>query len=168
MKQQIAAILVLTTLTACAQPGQNRYDWQDVGKDVTVEFGRVISERQVDITGKNTGVGAGAGMAGGALAGSMIGHGDGTIGGMIAGIVIAGVAGAVAEQAIADHKGIEYTITEHGGKTVTIVQNFAQGDPEIKVGQRVMVQTSGVYHRVLPADNMPTKVKRPKAITVQD
>ena len=43
-----------------------------------------------------------------------------------------------------------------------------QDDTPIQVGARVMVQTAGAYRRVLPAQNLPTKIKRPKKIQVQD
>lgn len=161
-------IVLLLMLSACAHAGQNRYNWQDVGQAAVVEFGTVISLRPVEITGQNTGVGAVAGAGGGAIAGSMIGSGNGSLAGMLAGAVVAGVAGHMAEQAIADHQGIEYVITLESGKTVTIVQNYVEGDPSIKAGQRVMIQTSGIYQRVLPADNLPTEIKRPKKIKVKD
>ena len=31
-------------------------------------------------------------------------------------------------------------------------------------GDRVMVQASGLYQRVLPASNLPTEIDRPKGI----
>lgn len=166
--KRLIALLLLASLTACAHPGQNRYGYQDVGQASVVEFGTVVSERPVEITGQNTGLGATAGAASGALGGAYIGRGGGSLGAMLAGAVIAGVAGHMAEQAIADHKGIEYIVTLESDKTVTIVQNYVEGEPSIKVGQRVMVQTSGMYQRVLPADNLPTKIKRPKKIKVED
>ena len=168
MKKITSACLVLALLSGCTHPGQNRYDYQDVGQASTVQFGTVVSEHSVEITGQNTGVGATAGALGGALGGSYIGSGGGSLAGMLAGAVIAGVAGHMAEQAISDHSGIEYVITTEKGETVTLVQNYVQGDPSIKVGQRVMVQTSGSYQRVLPADNLPTSIKRPKKIRVTD
>ncbi len=162
------AALLLASLSACHQPGQNRYGYQDVGQTSVVQFGTVVSLRMVGITGQNTGIGAMAGAAGGALGGSYIGSGGGSIGGALAGALIAGVAGHMAEQAISDRTGIEYVITLRSGDTVTVVQNYVEGDPSIKAGQRVMVQTSGMYQRVLPADHLPEKVKRPKKIEVVD
>jgi outer membrane lipoprotein SlyB len=168
MKTIASTCLMLALLSGCTHPGQNRYGYQDVGQATTVIFGTVISERPIEITGQNTGVGATAGVLGGALGGSYIGHGGGSLAGMLAGAVIAGVAGHMAEQAISDHSGIEYVITTEKGQALTIVQNYVQGDPSIRRGQRVMVQTSGQYQRVLPADDLPTSIKRPKRIQVQD
>jgi len=168
MKKTIACLLSVSLLTACTHPSQNRYGYQDVGQATVVEFGTVVSEHVVDITGQNTGLGAGIGAAGGAIGGAAIGRGAGSLGAMLAGAVIAGVAGAATEQALADRTGIEYVITMEEGETITLVQNYSQGDPSIKVGQRVMVQTSGMYQRVLPADGLPEKIKRPKSIKVTD
>jgi outer membrane lipoprotein SlyB len=162
------AALSLFTLTGCQHPGQNTYGYQDVGQNAVVKFGTVIREREVDITGKNTGTGAGVGAVGGAVAGSFVGRGGGSLAGLLAGAVIGGVTGAVAEQAMADHKGIEYVITEEDGQTVTIVQNANKDEQPLKKGQRVMVQTSGTYQRVLPADDLPETIKRPKRIAVTD
>jgi outer membrane lipoprotein SlyB len=168
MKSITTACLALALLTGCTQPGQNRYGYQDVGHGAVVKFGTVITSREVDITGQNTGVGATAGALGGALGGSYIGNGGGSLAGMLAGALVAGVAGHMAEQAISDHKGIEYVVTEEDGQTVTVVQNKIDGESVLKKGQRVMVQTGLGYERVLPADDLPTKIKRPKKIAVED
>jgi outer membrane lipoprotein SlyB len=168
MKTIISTCLALALLTGCTQPGQSRYGYQDVGQSTTVVFGTVISEREVDITGQNTGVGATAGALGGALGGSYIGNGGGSLAGMLAGAVIAGVAGHMAEQAVSDHRGIEYVITIEKGETITIVQNLNSDEQPITPGHRCMVQNSGMYQRVLPADNLPTSIKRPTRIKVTD
>lgn len=168
IKSTAASLLLVTVLTACNSPGVNRYSYQDVGQAAIVQFGTVVSLRPVQITGKNSGIGAGIGAAGGAVGGSAFGSGSGQLGAILAGAVIAGVAGAAVEQAAVDRTGIEYVITLEKGETITMVQNFVEGDPAIKVGQRVMVQMSGVYQRVLPADTLPEKIKRPKKIKVED
>jgi outer membrane lipoprotein SlyB len=168
MKKIITLVTAACLLSACQQPGMNRYGYQDVGHAAVVEFGTVIASRAVEITGQNSGVGATAGALGGGIAGSTIGHGAGSLGAMLAGALIAGVAGNMAEQAISDHYGVEYTITTKHGQTVTIVQNVVEGEPHIHVGDRVMIQQSGMYMRVLPASDMPTKIKRPKDIRVVD
>src|SRR4051812_40909855 len=124
-----ASLLALTLLTACQHPGQGRYGYQDVGQASVVEFGKVISLRMVDITGQNTGLGATAGAMGGAIGGSYIGSGGGSLAGMLAGALIAGAAGYGLEQAASDRTGIEYVITLEHGKTITMVQNFVEGDP---------------------------------------
>ena len=44
----------------------------------------------------------------------------------------------------------------------------AKDDQPIHVGQHVIVQTRGRYERVLPADDLPDSVQRPKAMRVED
>jgi len=154
MKKIITAVTASCfLLTACVHPSQKNYGESDVGHNAVILYGKVISEREVDITGQNSGVGAGAGVVGGGLAGSMIGHGNGSLGGLLVGAVVGGVAGAAAEQAIKDRKGIEYIIKFYAsGQTQSIVQNIAKTDEPIAKGQCVMVQMSGTYQRVLPAE----------------
>lgn len=168
MKKTLAACLALTLLTGCQHPGQNRYGYQDVGKATHVAFGTVVSFRPVAITGKNTGTGALAGAAGGALGGSYIGNGGGSIGGMIAGALVAGIAGHMAEQALQNYDGVEFVVTLENGETMTIVQTAEPESAAIKEGDRVMVQTSGEYQRVLPAKHLPERVKKAKRIKVEE
>lgn len=169
MKKLITAFTSLALLASCAPPpSQNNYNENEVGRSAIVSFGTVITERQVNITGNSSGVGAVGGAGAGALAGSAIGHGNGSLVGLLAGAVIGGVAGAAAEQAMKDRKGIEYTITDEHGLTRTVTQNIAKDDKPIEIGHRVMVQDYGTYQRVLPADDLPTKIKRPKKIKVED
>lgn len=167
MNKTIASCLILTTLTACQHPGQNRYGYQDVGKTTSVKFGTVVSRRDVAIEGKNTGVGATAGAVGGALGGSYIGNGGGSLGGLIAGALIAGVAGHMAEQALQNYDGVEFTVALDDGEIITVVQAAEKELASIKDGDPVMVQQSGEYQRVLPAKDMPAKVKKAKRPKVE-
>jgi outer membrane lipoprotein SlyB len=148
-----ACLLSASLLTACAKPpSQGQYGFQDVGQNAIIMFGRVVSEREVGITGQNTGGGAAAGAIAGGLGGSAIGQGNGSLVGLLAGAVIGGIAGHMTEQALADRQGIEYIITyAKTGMTSSVVQNIAKTDEPIAVGECVMVQFSGTYQRVLPA-----------------
>lgn len=168
MKYVLLALAPLMFLIGCAQPGQNRYDFNDVGKATTVEFGTIIASKPVDITGRNTGGGALVGGAAGLGAGSYIGSGSGQAWGQAGGMLAGALIGAMIEQAIADRTGIEYVITMHDGTTRTIVQNVGPNETAFQAGERVAVQTSGNYQRVLPASQFPEKIKRPKKIKVVD
>lgn len=168
LTKTISLITAAALLTGCAKlPAQNQYGFQDVGKATVVQFGTVVAERPIEITGETTGVGAAAGIGAGAIAGSYVGDGGGEIAAILAAALIAGIAGAAAEQAIADHQGIEYTVTLESGTTLSIAQNLAANEQPISVGDRVMVQTSGQYQRVLPADHLPEQIKKPKSIKVR-
>lgn len=168
-KTTITLCASLMLLAGCAKPqGMSQYKYDEVGRSTIVDFATVISSRNVGITGKNTGTGALVGAAAGAGAGAYVGDGTGQIWATGAGLLAGAVAGAAAEQAMADSTGVEYVVTTEHGKTMTIVQNMNQGDMLLPTGSRVMVQTSGSYQRVLPADAMPESIKRPKGIKVTD
>ncbi len=157
-KSFLILALVASVLAGCANlPGQNRYGYQDVGQVTEVEFGKVIAVRKVDITGQNSGVGAATGATAGAFAGANVGSGNGSLGAALAGVVIGAVAGHMAEQAMADHQGIEYVIRLKNKHTITVVQNVKADDVVLKKGDKCMVQTSGTYQRVLPIDDDSSK-----------
>ena len=120
--------MVASTTAGCYQNSQSRYSYQEVGQSTVVEFGTVVAMRQVDITGQNTGVGALGGAAAGGIGGSTIGRGAGNAGAILGGVLIGAAVGALAEQALADRTGLEYTITLSNGKTITIVQEHKKDE----------------------------------------
>lgn len=155
-------------LTGCQHPGQNVYRASEVGKASLVNFGTVVAVRDVAVQGENSGLGAMAGAAGGGIAGSQFGSGGGSAAATLVGVVIGGVAGALAEQAASNRTAVEYTVTLQSGVTMTVVQNKNDGDRIIQPGDRVILQVTGGTQRVLPADQLPTQIKRPVGITVTD
>jgi outer membrane lipoprotein SlyB len=167
----VAAIVSvgLLGLAGCAaRPSQNVYNYDEVGKSTAVTFGTIVSSRIVDVTGQNTGTGALIGGAAGAGAGSYVGNGSGSLWGAAAGALIGAAVGAAAEQAAADRQGIEYIVVLESGVTMTIVQEIGKNEVPVQPGARVIVQNSGGYQRVLPANNLPTQIARPQGIKVID
>lgn len=167
MKKMFLAVALVSLLAGCADvPGQNIYDEAEVGRQTDIAFGKILSVRHVKVQAEPSGVGMLGGAAGGGLAGTNVGKGHGETGAVIAGAIIGGIIGSAAEKAMMDKVGIEYIIRKENGKTVSIVQNIAKDDRPLKVGQRVMIQTSGEYQktadkkhsaqyqRVLPADDI--------------
>lgn len=164
----IAVVVLAGLLAGCATQGQSRYSERDVGRASVVEFGTVIQARQVDIRGENSGIGGMVGGAAGGIAMSGVGQGSGNAAAILGGVVAGALLGAMAEQAMSDRVGIEYIVTLANGSTVTIVQDQPPEDRVFQPGNRVMVQTSGSYRRVLAADHLPTQVNRPAGIKVVD
>lgn len=164
----VVSLCLLTGLGGCATQGQSRYSHQEVGKASIVEFGAVIASRKVDIRGQNTGVGGAVGGVAGGLAMSNVGQGSGNTAAILGGVLVGAALGAMAEQAASDRIGIEYIITLSNGKTITIVQEQGSGERVFNAGERVMVQATGNYQRVLPADHLPAEISRPKGINVID
>lgn len=170
-KYGLFSALIFSTLllTGCgATSSQNVYDFREAGQSVIVEFGTVIDVRPIKIKGPNSGAGAVTGAVAGGALGSQVGNGNGQGAAMIGGVVVGAVAGAMAEQALADQTGLDFTVAMQSGKVITVPQYFKKDEPLIKKGQRVMVQTSGSYQRVLPADHLPEQMKRPKGIKMTD
>jgi outer membrane lipoprotein SlyB len=163
-----SAILMSLALTACETSSQNVYDYREAGQSVIVEFGTVVDVRPIKIKGPNSGAGAVAGAVAGGAIGSNVGAGDGRGAAIIVGAIAGLAAGGLAEQALQDKVGRDFTIVLQNGKTITVPQYFKKDEPLIKNGERVMVQTSGSYQRVLPAEHLPETIKRPKGIKVVD
>ncbi|MEO0034028.1 MAG: hypothetical protein RLZZ501_51 [Pseudomonadota bacterium] len=158
------AVLASLLLAGCGVPTQNRYSYQDVGKLTPVEFGTVLAKREIRIQGENTGVGALLGGGTQSMVGAQFGEGAGSVASSLSGAVTGIASGSLTEQLLANRDGLEYLITLSSGKTVTVVQNIDDDDRPIEVGDRVMVQTSGHYQRVLPAKDLPETVVKPKGI----
>lgn len=163
------ALLAVVILAGCAQrQSQNVYKYDEVGKASAVTFGTVVSSREVDITGKNTGTGALVGAVAGAGAGSYVGSGSGSAWAAGAGLLAGALIGAAAEQAMADRTGVEYVVLLESGVVLTVVQDIGKQEGRLPDGLRVMVQNTGGYQRVLPAEHLPTEMSRPKGIKVID
>lgn len=163
------AMISIFAVSGCAQrQSQNVYKHDEVGKATAVTFGTVVSSRQVDITGENTGTGALVGAAAGAGVGSYIGEGSGNAWAIGAGLLAGAIAGAVAEQAMSDRTGVEYVVLLESGVVLTVVQDIGKQESVLQPGLRVMVQNTGGYQRVLPAEHLPTEMSRPKGIKVVD
>jgi outer membrane lipoprotein SlyB len=147
-------IIPILLLSACApQQGQNRYNKAEVGKQTEIDYGRIVSVKEVDVTGENTGLGSAAGMAAGATAGYQVGNGNGQLAGMVVGAILGGIAGHVIEQEAQNTKGYEYIIKIDGKKKpISVVQNQNKDDVVFARGDRVMVQGSGQYQRVMKAE----------------
>jgi len=141
----LTAMAVL--LAGCEKPGQNAYNASEVGVSRAVEFGTVLSVREVDIVGKTNKTGMLAGGATGGVAGSEVGSGKGQILGIIAGAVGGAVAGDFIEQKIRDSKGYEYVLDMRSGKTKTITLEKIDGDEVFKPGDKVMLQTCDTTHK---------------------
>lgn len=163
------ALLITFALAGCVKnPGQNQYNYNEVGQSTVVEFATVVSVKPVDITGRNTGAGAQAGAIAGGVGGYQVGNGNGQLAGAVAGAVVGAVAGHALEQAAANQKGYQYVVVTEHKETKTIVQYQDERDVVFKKGSRVMVQTSGSYQRVIPTDDLPDQIHRPKGIKIVD
>jgi outer membrane lipoprotein SlyB len=132
---------VSVLLAACIQTETaSTYSRQQMGRAASVQAGTIVSIRQVDVTGSNSGLGAGAGAAGGAVAGSYVGGDVRTnLLGAIGGAVVGGLAGSAAEGAATADKATEFLISLENGDRIAIVQ---QNDENLTAGEKVLLLKS--------------------------
>ena len=103
--------------------------------------GLIVSVRDVEIKGTESGTGAAAGATVGGLAGSTLGGNTATRAlGALGGAVIGGVVGHATENVITSGDASEFIIQPDNGEPYAIVQ---VNDEELKAGDRVLIMDSG-------------------------
>lgn len=161
---KIFIIGVLVLLSGCDYAAQSRYRYSEVGQIQNAEFGTVIGARDIDIIAESSSSGGIVGGVAGAVGGAHMGGGSGSLVTLVAGAVVGANAFSALEQAVRNRGGIEYIVVLRNGKTITVAQNVAPKDVIHNINDRVLVQINGEYHRVLPANSLPTEIERPKGI----
>lgn len=164
----VVVVLTAVALAGCAPSSATRYDATEVGRPIFTEFGTVLSARAVRIEGRNTGIGGAVGAAAGGLAASPIGQGTGRAAAILGGTLLGLGIGALAEQGFSNRTGVEYLITLESGETVAIVQDVGDGSRVAMPGDRVIIQSSRGFRRVLPANDVPARIARPQGVEVVD
>ena len=160
----ILLITIALLLNGCNFAAQSRYKYSEVGQIQNAEFGTVIGVRDIDIIAESSLSGGIIGGVGGAVGGAYLGGGSGSLITLVAGAVIGASAFNALEQAVRNRGGVEYIVVLRNGKTITVAQNITKKDIIHNLNDRVLVQINGEYHRVLPANSLPTEIERPKGI----
>lgn len=112
------------------------YSVGSVGQVNRTIAGKVISAREVDVSG-TTGTGGGAGSALGAVGGSSLGGtGRDNLAGAIGGAVVGGLVGSALESNATKTKGMEYVVETENGNLMTVVQGIS---PTFEIGQKVLI-----------------------------
>ncbi len=133
-------ILPATLLGACSStPSSSTYTTTQAGTLQEVQFGTVVSVRDIVIREDNAETGKLAGGVIGGTLGSDVGEGKGQIVGGVAGAVLGGTVGMVVDSSIQAKPGIEITVRLQDGKTVALAQ---VADERFMVGDEVKVLTS--------------------------
>ena len=157
-------ITAMLVLSACDFAAQSRYKYSEVGQIQNAEFGTVIGVRDIDIIAESSSSGGIIGGVAGGVGGAYLAGGGGSLVTLVAGAVIGANAFAALEQAVRNRGGVEYIVVLRNGKTITVAQNVVPKDIIHNINDRVLVQINGEYHRVLPANKLPTEIERPKGI----
>lgn len=161
-------LFICLNITSCKHPSRDVYNYNEVGKTTAVTFGTIIKARSIGIIGKNSGVTSGVAGLAGAGGGAYVGGNSGTAWAMGIGAVAGSVIGYLIEQGFADREGVEYTVVLENGVVITAVQELPKNESPLSVNTRVIVQNTGGFQRILSAQNLPTELKRPKGIKIND
>lgn len=131
-------LALLAGLGACApQNTGTTYSGYEIGRPAAVDRGVIVSERDVEVRGPNTGVGTVVGAGTGAVAGSYIGHGGrGSVLGAIGGAVVGGLLGHAVEDSASRGQATEFIIQRQDGAQFSVVQT---NEERLQVGERVVV-----------------------------
>ena len=125
-------------MSACAPTNTGRtYSNNQLGSTASVETGTIVSTREVNVAGSNSGIGTVAGAGAGAVAGSALGHKTRTnILGAIGGAVLGGIIGHGVEDIATRGKATEFVVQRADGSTFAVVQT---NEDNLQPGERVLV-----------------------------
>lgn len=133
-----AALVALLALGACGGVHSGgTYARTQAGEEQHVSRGTIVSMREVQVDGTNSGIGQiGGGVLGG-VGGSMIGGGArANIAGAVVGAIAGAVVGTVAERQVTKTTASEFTVREESGLVIAVVQSNDEG---LREGDRVVV-----------------------------
>ncbi|MEG9862694.1 MAG: hypothetical protein V6Z81_09480 [Parvularculales bacterium] len=169
--------VLIFSVSACGggpEIGESLYRSGEVGVAKAVQRCRVLEVREISIRDDDA---EKQGQALGGLAGGLLGHVTGkTVGSgsgqdiASAGSAIAGaLGGALVGEAIGKsrgtRKGLEYSILTDEGQEITFTQEFLEGDRIVQAGETCRLQVADNRNRVLPTEQLPESVQRPKTTT---
>ena len=148
----LALTMIVTPLAGGCAPRVGGSDYAVAGAQgaYDVEYGRVISSRQVRINKDSRDQDAFGSLAGGALGGVLgnsIGGGSGRTIATVVGAIGGAALGAVASDQIGNQIGIEVIVQLDSGRTLAVVQG---ADMSFAPGQAVMVLRGSGSTRVVP------------------
>ena len=137
----IFLVILLTSISSCSLHSGSTYDQNEMGSPVYFKKGVIVSVRDVEIKGTESGAGAVAGATVGGLAGTTLGENTATRAlGAIGGAVIGGIMGHATENVITSDDASEFIIQPDEGEPYSIVQINDEG---LKEGERVLIMDSG-------------------------
>ncbi len=146
MMKKMICVLALVSLCGCANQTQtgNAYTAGQSRQVQTVQRGKVIAVKDVDVAAHPSGVGALAGGALGGIAGSNNGRAGSnqSAASSIVGLVIGGVAGSMVDKKLNTLKGQEISIVLNNGTEIAVVQEIDEKEGAFLVGEQVRVLSS--------------------------
>ncbi len=143
MYKNFTVFLLMTLLVGifgCSLHSGSTYERSEMGSPQYFKKGVILSIREIEIKGTESGAGAVVGATAGGLAGSTLGGGTATRAlGAVGGAVIGGLLGHATEDLITSGAASEFIIQPDKGESYAIVQ---VNDEELKAGERVLIMDS--------------------------
>ncbi|MBT3183709.1 MAG: glycine zipper 2TM domain-containing protein [Nitrospina sp.] len=134
-------LLVILVLSGCSLHSGSTYERSEMGSPEYFKKGVILSVREVEIKGTESGAGAVAGATAGGLAGSSLGGNTATRAlGALGGAVVGGLVGTATEEIITSGSASEFIIQPDEGEAYAVVQ---VNDEELKAGERILIMDSG-------------------------
>jgi outer membrane lipoprotein SlyB len=134
-------IILILGVSGCSLHSGSTYSRNEMGSPQYFKKGVIVSVRDVEIKGTESGAGAVAGATAGGLAGSTLGGNTATrVLGALGGAVLGGVLGHTTEDVITSGDASEFIIQPDEGEAYAIVQ---VNDEELKPGEKVLIMDSG-------------------------
>jgi outer membrane lipoprotein SlyB len=156
-RRMLAAAAIVAILQACAFQSGATYSPSETGTVMRVESAKVVSSRQVLISGLDNEQAAGWGTAVGATLGGAAAYGitgannPAGVAVTIIAAVVGGLAGLAAEERRETRSGIEYILRDQNGGMIAVVQSLGKGEEIQRPGSDVsLIHGSRGYVRVVP------------------
>lgn len=141
-------LAVALLVSGCAAPAKtgSTYQYRDLGQAASVDKGRILSIREIEIAGSNQ-IGKLAGAGIGAVGGSGLGRGNrANIAGAIAGAVAGGLLGSAIEENATKAVAFEFIIEKNDGQVIAVAQT---NEEALRVGDPVLIVHSDKIRIVL-------------------
>ena len=134
-------LILMLFVSGCSLHSGSTYERSEMGSPEYFKKGVILSVRDVEIKGTESGGGAVAGATTGGLAGSTLGGNTATRAlGALGGAVVGGLLGHATENVITSGSATEFIIQPDEGEPYAVVQvNYE----ELKQGERVLIMDSG-------------------------
>lgn len=139
MRRWLPVLLLAALFAGGCAPSRtgDTYERRQIGQAATVTKGQIVSLRNVQVAGTQSGIGIGAGAVAGGIAGSYLGGGSrANVLGALGGAVVGGLAGNAAEQAVTEGNAVEFVVQQDNGQTISVVQT---NEDKLTAGERVLV-----------------------------
>jgi outer membrane lipoprotein SlyB len=153
----VAVVGIAATVAACALQSGTTYAPGETGTVMRVEPARVVSSREVLISGLDNpqaagwGTVVGATIAGAAAYGLTEADNPAGVAVTIIAMVVGGLAGLAGEERRQTRRGAEYILRDRDGETIAVVQSMGSGEEIHQPGTDVsLIFGSRGYVRVVP------------------